>query len=221
MRVWFDFALASRPPARRRLLAAPHRGYSRFVFMAKRVLPAIAIGLLLLIALWPRLQESFGYMHFKIPKIDLSEARDLRMVSVHYSGVDRQNRPFVVTAKVARQLPKVDDLISLDEPKADLTTADGGWLELDAQTGIYQPQPQLLDLFGQVSLFQDKGNEFHSDSAHIDMAKDAASGHDPVTGQGPFGHVEAQGFRILDRGDTIIFTGRTHLVLRPRSKAEP
>ena len=90
-----------------------------------------------------------------------------------------------------------------------LTTTGGNWLELSADTGLYQPQPQLLDLFGNVALFQDKGNEFHSSSAHIDMDAGTAEGDDPVTGQGPFGNVAAQGFRILDRGDTIIFTGHT------------
>src|ERR1700722_17969174 len=199
----------------------PGQRYSRFVFLAKRMLPVVAIGLLLLIAAWPRLQATFAPLRVMAPRLDLSEARDLRMVSVHYTGIDRENRPYVVTADVARQTPKVDDLISLEKPKADLATQSGGWLELDSLTGIYQPQPQLLDLFGEVALFQDKGNEFHSDSAHIDMAQGTAEGHDPVTGQGPFGNIQAEGFRILDRGATILFTGHTYLVLRPRDKAAP
>src|SRR6185312_2078985 len=110
-------------------------------------------------------------------------------------------------ADVARQKPKLDGLITLERPKGDLTTASGSWLELSASTGLYQPQPQLLDLFGEVGLYQDKGNEFHSATAHVDMAAGTAEGDDPITGQGPFGNVTAEGFRILDRGDTIIFTG--------------
>jgi len=212
-----DPALPVRPARARRSLFGGY--YSRFVSLAKRVLPAIAVGILLLIAAWPRIAPIFEKIRVRVPAIDVSEARDLRMVSVRYTGIDHDNRPFVVTAAVARQTPKVDDLISLDRPKADLKTADGGWVELGSYTGIYQPQPQLLDLFGDVSLFQDKGDEFHADSAHIDMAKGTAESHDPTTGQGPFGHVQSQGFRILDRGDTIIFTGHTNLVLRPRDKA--
>jgi lipopolysaccharide export system protein LptC len=212
-----DSVFPARSATRRR--AAPGIGYSRFVALAKRVLPAIAVGLLLLIAVWPRFVTMFERMRFRAPPIDLSEARDLRMVSVRYTGIDRENRPFVVTADVARQTPKVDDLISLDNPKADMKTASGGWIELGAYTGIYQPQPQLLDLFGDVALYQDKGNEFHSDSARVDMAKGTAEGSDSVTGQGPFGTVVAQGYRILDRGDIVIFTGRTHLVIAPREKA--
>ena len=97
-----------------------------------------------------------------------------------------------------------------------LRTLNGNWLELSGDTGFYQPQPQLLDLFGNVALYQDKGNEFHSTSAHLDMNAGTAEGDDPVTGQGPFGHVTAQGFRILNRGDTIYFTGHARLDMAPR-----
>ena len=107
------------------------------------------------------------------------------MVAARYTGLDRENRPFVVTAEVARQKPELDDLITLERPKGDLTTASGNWLELTADTGLYQPQPQLLDLFGNVALFQDKGNEFHSDSAHVDMGAGTAEGDDPVDRPGP------------------------------------
>ena len=53
------------------------------------------------------------------------------------------------------------------------------------------------------------------------MQQGTAEGDDPITGQGPFGTVAAQGFRILDRGDTIIFTGHTRMLIRPREKTAP
>lgn len=201
--------------------AARVRHYSRFVYLTKLALPATACGLLLLIAAWPRLEGVFETVRFAAPRIDLSEARDLHMAKARYTGIDRQNRPFTVTAVVARQKPKLDGLITLEQPRGDLTTTSGNWLELSASAGFYQPQPQLLDLFGEVALFQDKGNEFHSATAHVDMAAGTAEGDDPVTGQGPFGNVTAEGFRILDRGDTIVFTGHAKLEIRPRGTSGP
>jgi lipopolysaccharide export system protein LptC len=197
-----------------------NRGYSRFVGWAKRVLPFVALLLLLLVVLWPRVQAEIEKVHLSPPRLDPREAQDLRMVNAHYTGVDRQNRPFVITAETARQHPGTDDLVALEGPKGDLTTASGNWLELTAYTGVYQPQSQLLDLFGNVQLFQDKGNEFRSDSAHIDVAKGTAEGKEPVEGQGPFGHASGEGFRILDRGDIIIFTGRARLDLVPHETKE-
>jgi len=202
-------------------LQSADRRYSRFVYLTKIALPAAAVALLLLVAVWPRLQAAFEVVRFALPRLDLTEARDLHMVKARFTGIDRQNRPFVITAEIARQQPKLDGLVTLERPKGDLTTTGGNWLELSADTGLYQTQPQLLDLFGNVALFQDKGNEFHSSSAHINMDVGTAEGDDPVTGQGPFGNVAAQGFRILDRGDTIFFTGHTTLNILPHAGVAP
>ena len=212
-------AFAPRPGAARQPFAG--RRYSRFVYLTKLALPIVACALLLLVAVWPRLQTVFETVRFPAPHIDLSEARDLHMAKARYTGLDRNNRPFTITAELARQKPDLHGLVTLEKPKGDLTTAAGNWLELSANTGLYQQQQQLLDLFGQVALFQDKGNEFHSTTAHIDMAAGTAEGDDPTTGQGPFGNVTADGFRILDRGDTIIFKGHATLELEPRAAAKP
>jgi lipopolysaccharide export system protein LptC len=203
---------------RRRARATGVRHYSRFVYLAKLALPAIAVALLLMIAAWPRLEGTFETVRIPVPMIDVSDASDLRMVSARFTGIDRENRPFVVTAAIARQKPNLDGLITLERPKGDLTTLSGNWLELSSDTGFYEPQAQHLDLFGNVALFQDKGNEFHSSSAHVDMSANTAEGDDPMNGQGPFGHVTAQGFRILDRGDTIVFKGHTQLDIEPPAR---
>jgi lipopolysaccharide export system protein LptC len=206
-------------PSRRR--AGAGRNYSRFVNLAKHILPVVAVTLLLLIALWPKLQVWWVDVRLPAaPKLDPREARDLRMVNARFTGVDRQNRPFVITAETARQSPGADQLVALEGPKGDLTSTSGSWFELTALSGTYQPEGQLLDLFGNVQLFQDKGNEFRTDTAHIDVAKGTAEGHDPVEGQGPFGHVVGDGFRVLEHGDIIIFTGNAHLELVPHERQE-
>jgi lipopolysaccharide export system protein LptC len=191
--------------------------YSRFVTMAKRLLPLLALGLLILVALWPRLDIGLGHLG-AFAKIDPRQAHDLRMLHARYTGVDRDNRPFIVTADAAEQLSTdINDMIGLEGPKADVTSAQGSWYEVNSYTGTYQPQTRMLNMFGNVSLFGDRGDEFHSDSAKIDLGHSTAQSDDPVTGQGPFGHVTAAGFRVLDRGATIIFTGHTELELAPHA----
>ena len=212
--------LASTGAASRRPPPGLSRRYSRFVSLAKRVLPAVAAALLLLVAVWPRIEDAIEHVRISLPRLDLREAKDLRMVAARYSGIDKQSRPYVVTAEVARQNPNADDIISLEGPKGDLTTTNGSWFEVTAYTGLYQPQTQHLDLFGNVQLFQDKGNEFHTDSAHINMGSGDADGQDPVDGQGPFGHITSEGFRLVNNGETIIFTGKSHLDLRQHNKEQ-
>jgi len=211
-------AVALHLTLRRRLRTDDGRGHTRFVQRTKWTLPALAMGLLLLVAIWPELNSAFQHVRFGVPRIDLSEARRLRMVNPRYTGIDRDSRPYVLTAKAATQVPRSDDLITLDAPRADLTTKSGNWVEISGDTGTYQSQPQLLDLYGDVTLYQDRGNEFHTDSAHINIPSGTANSHDPVSGQGPFGHVTAEGFMLYNRGDVIIFTGKTNLTLLPRPK---
>lgn len=192
--------------------------YSRFVTWAKRLLPMLAVGLLIMVVVWPRLDIRFDRFAL-IPKIDRKLAHDLRMINARYTGLDKDNRPFVVTADAAEQMSNdINDLVGLEGPKADVTTAEGGWYEASAFTGTYQPQNRLLDLFGSVALFGSRGDEFHTDSARVYLATSNAEGNEHVTGQGPFGHVEAAGFRMVDHGATIIFTGHTDLYLEPQAQ---
>jgi lipopolysaccharide export system protein LptC len=208
--------MLARLPFDHRRTTTPGTGYSRFVALMKFLLPAVAVGLLMLVIAWPRLQPTVDRIRLGIPKVDLSEASDLRMINAHYSGVDKQNRPFTITAEVARQISGKDDLLALEAPKADMTLQSGAWLAVTAETGTYQSRAQKLDLFGDVELFHDKGYEFRTDIAHVDMAAGTAEGDQPVEGQGVFGHITAEGFRLLDRGQTVVFTGKSHLVLVPR-----
>ncbi len=206
---------AGRRPAR------PNTGYSRFVNLMKFILPAVAAGLLLLIVAWPRLQAGFDRLRLSFTRLDLSEARDLRMVNARFAGVDKLHRPYVLTADVARQMPDRNDLMALEGPKGDITLQSGAWLALTAFTGVYLSQGQLLDLFGDVKMFHDRGYELTTDTAHVDMAAGTAEGNDAVQGQGVFGDVTSQGFRLLDHGQTIIFTGKAKLHLAPRASQRP
>jgi len=192
----------------------PDNRHSRRVALLKRVLPAIGVALLLLIAMWPRLAPLWERMRLAFPAIDLREARQLRMVNPHYSGVDRLGRPFVVTAAVGRQVPDRQDLMSLEAPRADMKIHRDVDILVTAATGIYQSPVQLLDLFGQVTLVHQNGTRFVTDTARVDVANGTAEGNAPVVGQGPSGDVHAAGFQILGKGDTIIFTGKSDLLLR-------
>ena len=213
-----DATVALRASLRRHLGLGDTRSHSRFVQRSKWILPSLAASLLLLVVTWPQLKSVVDRLHFTLPRIDLSDARNLRMLEPRYTGIDRENRPYVLTASSATQVSGSDDIVSLLAPKADMTTNSGNWVEVTSYTGTYQPQPQLLDLYGDVELYQDRGNEFHTDSARVDVANGTATSDQPVTGQGPFGQVTAEGFTMLDRGAVIHFTGKTNLMLLPRPK---
>ncbi|MBV8934278.1 MAG: LPS export ABC transporter periplasmic protein LptC [Alphaproteobacteria bacterium] len=200
--------------------------YSRFVAVLKGLLPVIGMALLALVAVWPRLVPFLDSVRLGFPVIDLREAHELRMLNPRYAGVDRFNRPYIVTSAVGRQAPNREDLMSLERPRAQMTMHNGALVVVTAATAMYQSQAQLLDLFGDVNLVHENGTRFVTNTAHVDVAADTAVGNDPVAGHGPSGDITAQGFRVVDQGNTIVFTGRSHLLLKgtkpsPGSAAVP
>src|SRR5438132_6528571 len=188
--------------------------YSRWVALLKVILPVIGVTLLCLVSIWPRIPPLLEAMRGEFPAIDLREARELRMINPRYAGLDRYNRPFLVTAAVGRQVPDRNDVMSLVQPRAVMTLHSGASVVVTAATGIYQSQAQLLDLFQDVNLVHQDTTRFETQRAHLNLSNNTAEGHQPVEGHGPSGDITGEGFLILSKGDTIIFTGQSSLVLR-------
>ena len=193
-------------------VAGVENPYSRRVALLKRTLPTVGIFLLLLIAVWPRLTPLWERMRF--PAIDLREARELRMLNPRFAGTDRLGRPYVVTAAVGHQVPDRQDLMSLERARADLKSHSGADIVVTSDSGVYQSQSQLLDLFGHVTVTHENGTQFVTKTARLDNAHNAAQGDDPVEGHGPTGDIKSRGFRIYDKGDTVIFTGKSDATLK-------
>jgi lipopolysaccharide export system protein LptC len=188
-------------------------GYSRFVGLMKLALPATAVAILGLIAAWPRLaprdQEfQVAFANFNAKAIDTQS-----MVKPRYYGTDDKNQPFTVTADIGTQIDQQEQMVQLENPVADLTRPDGGGLVGNSDIGIFQQKDNALELYGHVDLFQDKGYEVHTTSAHIDVLPGNARGDEPTHGKGPSGVVDGEGFRLWDRGDRIMFTGKAKAVL--------
>jgi lipopolysaccharide export system protein LptC len=190
----------------------PGNRHSRRVAMMRLALPAAGIFLLLLVAVWPRVAPLFD--RFRFAAIDLREARELRMMNPRYASTDRSGHPFIITAAIGRQVPGRDDVMALDQPRADLKSHNGANVVVTADSGVYQSNTHFLDLLGHVTLTHENGTQILTASARLDAANNAAEGHDPVEGHGPSGDLQAEGFQIIDKGDIVIFTGNSNLLLR-------
>ena len=190
--------------------------YGRFVGIAKFCLPIIATALMVVIVVWPELSEQSRFT-LKASRIDRSDAENLHMLNARFTGVDTSRRPFAVTAESADQTDAISPDITLNAPKADILLGNGTWVALTATIGNFNRERQLLELTGNVNLFHDSGYEFLTKSAVFDLTAGDAMGTEPVEGQGPFGHLKAEGFRIFNRGERVEFTGKSQLIIKPHS----
>lgn len=206
------------PPRRQPPRLSLRNRYSIFVGLMKVVLPALAAALILLVIVWPEFSLDDSRVRLSVSKLAPEQAESLTMLNARYEGLDRNNQAYTVTADMATQSMSDEDLIELQLPNADITLEDGTWMALNARTGYYRRDNERLDLTGAVNLFHDQGFEMRTETAEIDLNKGTAKGNQDVEGQGTFGVVNAEGFRVVDRGVTIFFTGKTRLILFPEAK---
>ena len=195
-------------------------GYSRFVGLMKLALPATAVAILGLIMAWPRLaprEEEFqvAFANFNAKSIDTQS-----VVNPRYYGTDDKNLPYTLTADIGTQIDQQEQMVQLEKPIADLSRPNGGGIVGNSDLGIFQQRDNILSLYGHVDLYQDKGYEVHSASAHIDVQPGNASGDEVTHGKGPAGVVDGEGFRLWDRGDRIMFTGKAKAVLNVSKSAQ-
>ena len=71
-----------------------------------------------------------------------------------------------------------------------------------------------------MNLFHDGGYEIATSRARIDLAKNSAEGNEPVVGQGPDTELSGEGFRVHNRGERVIVTGQSRLVIRSPEAAK-
>lgn len=171
------------------------------VQLAKVVLPLAALGILALVAAWPSFVETTP------PKL-ATNPTDSDLLQPRYFAVDEKGQPFSLTAKRAKEKDPESGLVDLDEPEAEMTEIGGAWVTIRGRDGEYNRQTKILRLKGDVRILRDDGTEYRTEEAYTDIAAGTAWGDSYIVGQGPQGEVAGQGFRMSDRGKTMVFTNR-------------
>jgi lipopolysaccharide export system protein LptC len=212
-------APAAPAPRRRFGLRTRRAGgrYTRFVALMRIVLPVSAGVLVLLVVIWPQLHQERHKFRLGPGSLTAPDGGGQQALNPRFTGTDKQNRPYNVTADSALQNQEQPDEVMLSFPKADIALKDGSWIALTAERGQFSRQSQMLDLGGDVDLYHDSGFEFRTASARVDLGQSTADGDETVHGQGPFGTVDAEGFRIFESGRRILFTGKAKMVFWPQN----
>jgi lipopolysaccharide export system protein LptC len=139
---------------------------------------------------------------------------------VKYDGKDDQGRPFTITAEAASHAEGDERHIALKKPLADIIMGSGAYVAVTALDGVLDRDADIVTLNGDVTLFHDNGLSFQTDSATIDLKAKTAEGSEPVEGQNEDGEVIAQGFKVLDDGNVIEFTGKAYMKIYPKQKGQ-
>lgn len=209
---------AGEPGAPRRTALRPPRlsggdAYSSAVGVLKYLLPALAVGLVLLVVVWPRVDPTDPRFSLQLRDLMPGEPSNSIMLNARFDGIDEEGRPYRVTAVQASQRTEDERLIDLEQPTGDLLTEDGTWIALASQTGLYNKDERVLDLEGEVTLFHDQGYEMQTEKAKVYMEQGRVVGRRAVEARGPSGTIESEGLLVEDSGAVVIFTGKAHMVI--------
>ncbi|MET4805793.1 LPS export ABC transporter periplasmic protein LptC [Limibacillus sp. MBR-115] len=199
---------------------APGNRYSSFVIFMKLALPIVAVGLVLLIVVWPQFWDSDSRFTLPSIRITADDLNSRQMINPQYQGFDKENRPFSVTADLATQKPDNDEVVDLDNPKAELMLENGKWVTIDAQSGVYNQSRQTMDLKGRVNLNHEDDFVMTTEEVSVGIKAGTAFSNSPVEGHGPDGNLTGEGFRLLDEGARIFLLGKSRVILYDTGESE-
>jgi lipopolysaccharide export system protein LptC len=180
------------------------RRYSRAVRRLRVALPLLAAAIVAAIFLWSNLNHPGT-----VPTVD--DTGPLEMVNTRYTGVDRHNRTFRITAERAVQPDVAVRHVQLQKPAARIVLDDGTVISISAASGRYEEPEAKLFLNGDVRLVRDNGYDVTTEAAIVDLKTTEAWGDRPVAAVGPNGIIDAAGFRIKDDGKVISLVGPARL----------
>lgn len=208
------------PPLRLEPPAPPRRRrrHSRWPRIARIALPLLALGLAALIFAWSRINPVMERLQISETEEAPEAIESVTMENARLAGVDAEGRRYNVTAVRAIQSTDDSNHINLQQPKANIALANGSHVAIASESGGLQRDTQILDLFGAVTLKQDRGYEFRTTQARIDLNERTAAGDAPIEGTGPQGEIHAEGFEIVDGGASVIFRGKSRAVIRPQAE---
>ncbi|WP_342452462.1 LPS export ABC transporter periplasmic protein LptC [Pararoseomonas baculiformis] len=196
------------------------RNYTRGAILRRRILvralkfllPLGALALLSAIVLWPEFENAGENARLSFRRIGRATPESVRVVDPRYQGVDEQGRPFNVTAFTASQQGSTN-VVDLEAPRGDLMLSGDGWMLLESRNGRYDRDANILDLRGDVTIWQDDGTLIETQEARVDVKGGNAEGDRPIAAQGTFGTITGDGFRLRERGAVVVFTGNARAVL--------
>lgn len=192
--------------------------YSRLVRRLRLILPLAAVVLVMSVFTWIILERDTVVE--KNPDNSMQQARN-ELVSARFESVDEEGRPYEVTAQRAVQGKPEDGqdekMIYLTAPRGKFTVATDEAFEISAPEGAYHQQKETLSLTGGVSFGSQSGYALRTQAIEADLKAGTARSGTRLTGNGPSGSVEAQGFSADNKRGMLVLKGPARVIIKPEA----
>ncbi|MCR2832468.1 LPS export ABC transporter periplasmic protein LptC [Parerythrobacter lacustris] len=210
-RIETDEAIERR--SRRQHFAAPGGSHDRLVSFLGKALP-MGIGVLaafmVITPLSPRGEISFLLDRNKVEVID----ERLRVDNALYRGEDNQGRPFSLSAGEAVQRSSREGVVRMEDLLARVMLS-GGPARIEAATGIYNLDHEVVQVNGPVTMEATDGYRMRVSGVSVDLRNKRMTGDGGVDGAVPAGTFSANRLEVDMEQRTVVLEGRARLNMVP------
>ena len=193
--------------------------YTRFITLAKIVLPLAALALLSTLFLLSRNidpTESIPYATVDVEEL----VREPRVTAPNYSGVTTDGTAIAVQAETARPDPDNPDRASADVVTARLDFADGSSADITSAEGTVDTDEGLAYLEGGVVIDTSTGYHITTEALTTALEQTSVVAESTVEATGPLGRLTAGRMQIDEDEEApgqyvLVFKDRVKLVYEP------
>ena len=129
-----------------------------------------------------------------------------------FMGIDKKRKPFKISALKATRFNDNQEEFNLENPKGEIET-DSEKFFMKGNIGVYNSKSQILKVQGNVNLTNMSSIEFLTSEAFFDFKKEILFSNQSVTGKKDGSTIVAEGFKIFNKKNKIIFSGKSKLIL--------
>jgi lipopolysaccharide export system protein LptC len=211
--------LAADDIERRRRLLQRWRRHSALIAILRKLLPALCLAIIVALGAWSAMSTLLWRTDTKV-----RSNAEIRMLNPNFQGSTEAGKPFLISAASAVRDNADSAKVTLDRPVLTLGIGTPEWTKVTAAVGVYREDTRLLDLRGQVTLDDFKGNHLKTEHALVDTTKNNVDGETPISGRGPLGSIDASSYSLRDGGAYLLFQGRVKSVIeqnKPAAAAPP
>ena len=188
--------------------------YSWFVRLLRFGLPLAALILIFVVIYFPKMEEEL----IVIPKEDIitqpeNEIGENELLNPKFESVDSNQNPILVTANRALYSQANPNLVTLENPNANLKTSNGEDVFINALTGTYEQETKKLFLQNEIEIIHASGYVLHADELRVDIEGKQAFSDKAIEINGANGTVIATGLLANMQDGILTFKGPAKLTL--------
>lgn len=190
--------------------------HTNIVRIIKLLLPALATALIALLVLIPYLRDEHG-ITINITKPKAGELEKLHVENSVFNITDKNNQVHHFTAQNIDEITPGSKILKMTNPEGTIPSENQQWINIKSPLGYFDQNTNDLRLEEGVEMFYSEGMNINLKDINFNFDSQYAHTQNPISGQGIFGSIQAEGLEYHKKKALFIFTGKSNITIREES----